>query len=103
MSTPEEWGKGYARQVDGWWAEGRHAEVAVRGVEHILDEGGTGRNVEAVWTFRLRSGPAGWVIRSWQQGWPPYGSAPARPAEEKPWLGRWQAGRVLCERRERSG
>jgi hypothetical protein len=95
---------GYARQVDSWWSEGRHAEVVVRGVEHTMPEAGAaGQNVETVWTFRLRNATAGWVIRTWQQGWPPYGSAPARPAVEKPWLGRWRSGTVLCERREHSG
>jgi hypothetical protein len=92
---------GYARQVDDWWVEGVHAEVTVRGVEHVMPDGeDPGSNTESVWTVRLRRQGDGWVIRTWCQGWPPHGSAPARPTAEKPWLHRWSSGPVICSRTE---
>jgi hypothetical protein len=91
----------YARQVDWWWVEGRRAGAAVRGVEHSPGEGRKrrGRNTESVQEFLLRRAPGGWAVQPLSRGWPPYGSAPARPAAEKPWLGRWKSGTVLSERK----
>jgi len=89
----------YARQVDEWWIEGIHAEVAVRGVEHTMpfdDE--PARNVETVWNFRLRRREGRWTIHTYSQGWPPYGSAPAKTPEQKPWLTLWQSGTVKTRR-----
>jgi hypothetical protein len=90
----------YARQIDGWWVEGSNAEVVVRGVEHSSpDEGEPARNTETVWTVRLRRCPDGWVIRTWAQGWPVYGSAPSLHLSEKPWVRRWRSGAILAERK----
>jgi hypothetical protein len=93
---PDESGRwGYARQVEQWWAEGHHAEVVVRGVEHAMPVAEfPAASTESVWTFHLRRREGRWVIRNYSQGWPPYGSALAKPASEKPWLQRWTSGPV---------
>jgi hypothetical protein len=84
---------GYARQIDEWWWEGVHAEVTIRGIEHTMpDEEAEACNEESVWVFRLRREADRWVIRGYLQGWPDHGSAPARPASEKPWRSNWGNG-----------
>lgn len=86
---------GYARSVDDWWVDGRRACVIVRGVEHEMpSEGDPAGDREAVWTFALRHRVGGWVIDTYSQGWPGFGSAPKRRAAEKPWLKEWQSGTV---------
>jgi hypothetical protein len=91
-----DWGvRFYARQVDSWWAEGKRAGVTVRGIE----DGRPGTSAECVHQFLLRRKSSGWVAEPLSRGWPPYGSAPERPANEKPWLLRWRSGEVLSRRR----
>jgi hypothetical protein len=90
----------YARQVDSWWMEGKRAAATIRGVEHRPPVGEyAASNVECVQACLLRRSASGWVVQPLSRSWPPYGSAPARPAREKPWLGRWKSGAVLSERR----
>jgi hypothetical protein len=89
----------YARQIDSWWVEGKRAGVTVRGVEHSPPTGvSPARNIECVQECLLCRRPTGWAVQPLSRGWPPYGSAPARPASEKPWLARWHSGTVLSER-----
>lgn len=86
----------YARQIDSSWIFRNSACVVVRGVEHRpADDEEESSNVESVWTFRLRRRGSRWVLRSWTQGWPPYGSAPKKMASEKPWLSDWNSGPIL--------
>ena len=88
---------GYARQVDGWWVEGRVGEVTVRGVEHTVpDEVDPAEDTESVWTFLLRRRGDRWVIRRWIQGWPAYRSAEKRPGREKPWHLWWASGGIIA-------
>jgi hypothetical protein len=89
----------YARQVDVWWVEGNRAAASVRGVEHSTPAGEfPASNTESVQQFSLRRRGTGWAVRPLARGWPPYGSAPARPAADKPWLLRWRSGPVVTER-----
>ena len=86
---------GYARSIDGWWAEGGRACVVVRGIEHEMpSEGDPAGNRETVWTFVLRHRGGAWVIDTYSQGWPGFGPANKLPPAEKPCLGRWTAGEV---------
>lgn len=91
----------YARQIDEWWIEGMYAEVAVRGVEHTMpNEDSPGSNVETVWNFKLRMREGRWIIRTYCQEWPPYGSAPMKPLSEKAWLSGWRSGSVKSQREQ---
>ncbi|MGH7139594.1 MAG: hypothetical protein ACREHD_27965, partial [Pirellulales bacterium] len=66
----------YVRHIDGWWCEGNRACVVVRGIEHTKeDENSTATNEETVVTYGLRRFRQNWVIATWSQGWPKYGSA----------------------------
>ena len=95
---------GYARQIDEWWIERAVGEVSVRGVEHSMpDEEDPATNIESVWTFGLRLREGGWVIRTYSQGWPPFGSASIKELSEKPWFSNWSAGPIVSERSEGSG
>jgi len=87
---------GYARAIDAWWVEGNRAYTSVRGIEHgmPLDEDTPAENVESVWELRLQRRNGRWVVVTWSQGWPPYGSAPKKTPREKPWLKRWRSGKV---------
>jgi len=85
----------YARQIDVWWVEGNRAGASVRGVEHNAYKGS---NTESVQQFSLRRRDTGWAVIQLARGWPPYGSAPARPAADKPWLLRWRSSPVITER-----
>jgi hypothetical protein len=91
---------GYARQVDWWWAEGNHAQVAVRGVEHSMPaDDDLGGNEESVWTFRIRRRGGSWSIRTYALGWPRFGSRPVQAETEKSWLRRWSSGAVQSKAR----
>ncbi|HEX8913446.1 MAG TPA: hypothetical protein VF796_13880 [Humisphaera sp.] len=73
---------GYARGIDRWWAEGRRACVFVRGVEHTSpSDGEPAEDRESVWTIALRHRGGGWVIDTYSQGWPAFGSAEDLPAD----------------------
>lgn len=92
----------YARQLDSWWVEGERASATVRGVEHNPPvEGHPAQNIECVQECLLRRTASGWTVQPLARSWPPYGSAPARPAREKPWLLRWKSGKVLSRRTPR--
>src|SRR5579872_1953708 len=65
----------YVRHIDGWWCEGRRACVVVRGIEHVKgDEESPARNEETVITYGLRKFRQTWIIATWSQGWPRFGS-----------------------------
>jgi hypothetical protein len=86
---------GFARALDDWWIEGRRACAVVRGIEHEMpQEGDPAENRESVWTFALRWRECRWIIDSYVQGWPRFGSAKKLPSRRKPWLKRWQSGLV---------
>ena len=79
----------YARHIDGWWREGDRACVVVRGVEHVKgDEDSPARNEETVITYGLRRSRRGWVIATWSQGWPRFGSADKLTGQQS-WRGGW--------------
>jgi hypothetical protein len=66
----------YVRHIDSWWCEGNRACVVVRGVEHVKgDDDSPSRNEETVITYGLRRFRQTWVIATWSQGWPRFGSA----------------------------
>jgi hypothetical protein len=89
----------YVRQIDSWWLEGNRAGATVRGIQHSPPAGEyPARNIEFVQKSLLRRTPTGWTVEPLECGWPPYESAPARPASEKPWLARWRSGTILSER-----
>ena len=79
----------YIRQIDSWWCEENRACVVVRGIEHLApDEEEPATNQETVVTYDLRRHRNSWVIVTWSQGWPRYGSAPklsGTPAWMKGW------------------
>ncbi len=79
----------YIRQIDSWWCEGNRACVVVRGIEHLApDAEEPATNQETVVTYDLRRHRNYWVIATWSQGWPRYGSAPklsGTPAWMKGW------------------
>ncbi|MCG8648968.1 MAG: hypothetical protein MI861_04000 [Pirellulales bacterium] len=67
----------YVRQVDSWWAEDVRACVVVRGIEHAMpNEEDPAMNHETVITYGLLKSEDRWIISTWSQGWPQYGSAP---------------------------
>ena len=79
----------YVRRVDGWWCEGSRACVVVRGIEHDTgDKRAPARNEETVISYGLRRFGSRWVIATWSQGWPRFGSA-ERLAERQPWRDGW--------------
>jgi hypothetical protein len=66
----------YVRQIDGWWCEGDRACLVIRAIEHIKgDDESPARNQETVITYGLRKFRQSWVIATWSQGWPHFGSA----------------------------
>jgi hypothetical protein len=66
----------YVRHIDGWWCEGSRGCVIVRGIEHVKgDDDSPTRNEETVITYGLRRFRQTWVIATWSQGWPRFGSA----------------------------
>ncbi|HVX15917.1 MAG TPA: hypothetical protein VHC22_32335 [Pirellulales bacterium] len=79
----------YVRRVDRWWCEGNRACVVVRGIEHTrTDEDPAGTNEETVVTYDLRKYRHTWVIATWSQGWPRFGSA-EKLDEPQPWRDGW--------------
>ncbi len=79
----------YLRQLDSHWQEGAQACVTMRGVEYVApfeDEAAETR--ETVISYGLRWHSDRWVIRTFSQGWPCYGSSPESPTP-KPWLAEW--------------
>ncbi|HBN77258.1 MAG TPA: hypothetical protein DD473_15880 [Planctomycetaceae bacterium] len=79
----------YLRQLDDHWQEGPRACVIMRGVEYTAPfEDDAAEAVETVVSYCLRRLDDRWVIRTFSQGWPPYGSAPESPTP-KPWLQEW--------------
>lgn len=79
----------YVRHIDGWWCEGDRACVIVRGVEHIKgDDESPARNEETVITYGLWRFRQSWVIATWSQGWPQFGSA-EKLLESQPWRDGW--------------
>lgn len=79
----------YVRYIDGWWCEGNRACVIVRGIEHnIGDDDAPARNEETVITYGLRRFHQSWVIATWSQGWPRFGSADKLQGEQ-PWRNGW--------------
>jgi hypothetical protein len=92
----------YVRRVDSWWCEGDRACVVVRGVEHTMPEGDKpARNEETVVTYGLRRFEDRWIIATWSQGWPRYGSVPKLPGGQS-WRDIW-ALRSNGEESRRSG
>jgi len=86
---------GYARRIDDWWLEGARACVVVRGIEHQMAfERHAAQNIETVWTFSLRHRDGNWIIDTYSQGWPKFGSAKKLPAKQKPWLRKWKSGTI---------
>jgi len=66
----------YLRSVDKWWIEGQRACVVVRGIEHTMpDEEDPASNDETVLSYRLLRCGERWIISTWSQGWPGFGSA----------------------------
>ena len=85
----------YVRGIDQWWQEGRRGWLEVRGIQHkMLFDGESAENRETVWSFALRHRGGQWIIDTFSQGWPGFGSAPKLEATRKPWLKRWRSGRV---------
>ena len=79
----------YVRCIDGWWCEGDRACVVVRGIEHVKGDGESpDRNEETVITYGLRRFRQAWVIATWSQGWPRFGSADKLP-EAQSWRDGW--------------
>jgi hypothetical protein len=79
----------YVRHIDGWWREGDRACVVVRGIEHAKgDDESPARHEETVITYGLRRSRRGWVIATWSQGWPRFGSADKLP-EWQSWRDGW--------------
>jgi hypothetical protein len=79
----------YVRHIDMWWREGNRACVVVRGIEHVKgDAEEPGRNEETVITYGMRRFRDHWVIATWSQGWPRFGSAAKLP-EPQPWREGW--------------
>ena len=83
----------YVRYIDGWWCEGSRACVIVRGIEHVKsDDDSPDRNEETVITYGLRKHHQTWVIATWSQGWPRFGSADKLQGEQS-----WRNGWNLAE------
>jgi hypothetical protein len=83
----------FVRHIDGWWQEGDRACVIVRGVEHAKgDDESPATNQETVLTYGLRKSRQGWVIATWLQGWPRFGSAEKLPEPQS-----WREGWYLAE------
>jgi hypothetical protein len=83
----------YVRHIDEWWCEGSRACVVVRGIEHVKgDDDSPQRNEETVITYGLRKSIRGWVIATWSQGWPRFGSA-----EKLQGIPTWKSGWDLAE------
>jgi hypothetical protein len=79
----------YVRHIDGWWCEGNRACVVVRGIEHVKgDDESSARNEETVITYGLRRFRQTWVIATWSQGWPRFGSA-EKLHEPQTWRADW--------------
>ncbi len=79
----------YVRYIDGWWCEGDRACVVVRGIEHVKgDEESPTGNEETVITYGLRKFRQTWVIATWSQGWPRFGSA-YKLQEAQSWRSDW--------------
>jgi hypothetical protein len=79
----------YVRHIDGWWQEGDRACVVVRGIEHVKgDDASPARSEETVITYGLRRFRRGWVIATWSQGWPRFGSAD-KLTEPQSWREGW--------------
>jgi hypothetical protein len=82
----------YVRHIDGWWCEGDRACVVVRGIEHVkADDDSPARNEETVVTYGLRKFRQTWVIATWSQGWPRFGSADKLHAAQT-WRDGWNLG-----------
>ena len=80
----------YVRCVDSWWCEGCRACVVVRGVEHTMpDDDVPTRNEETVVTYGFRKSGDRWIIATWSQGWPRFGSAPKLPGRQS-WRDIWR-------------
>jgi len=79
----------YVRHIDGWWCEGDRACVIVRGIEHDMgDDESPVRNEETVVTYGLRKFRQTWIIATWSQGWPRFGSA-EKLQEPQTWRDGW--------------
>ncbi len=66
----------YIRHIDEWWCEGNRACVVVRGIEHVMgDDESPAENRETVITYGLRMYRGSWVIVTWSQAHPRFGSA----------------------------
>lgn len=82
----------FLRHIDSWWTEGSRACVVVRGIEHTAPlDGDPAKDRETVITYGLRKVADRWIIWTWSQGWPQYGSAP-KLAEEQLWRHEWGLG-----------
>jgi hypothetical protein len=85
----------YVRQIDSWWCDEGRACVVVRGIEHTMpDEEEGARNAETVIQYGLRRYKKQWIIATWSQGWPRFGSAPALRGNQE-----WRKAWMLTERR----
>lgn len=79
----------YIRHIDSWWCEGNRACLVVRGIEHVLgDNESPTSNEETVITYALRKFRQKWVIATWSQGWPRFGSA-EKLQEPQTWREGW--------------
>lgn len=80
----------YVRRIDGWWCEDNRACVVIRGIEHVMgDDESPARNEETVVAYGLRKFRHTWVISTWSQGWPRFGSA-AKLQEPQTWRDGWR-------------
>ena len=65
------------------------ASVVVRGIEHNQgDDESPARNEETVITYGLRNHRHTWVITTWSQDWPRFGSA-EKLSETQSWRSEW--------------
>lgn len=79
----------YVRHIDSWWCDGNRSCVVVRGIEHVKgDDESPTSNEETVITYGLRKFRQTWIIATWSQGWPRFGSA-EKLQEAQTWREGW--------------
>ena len=79
----------YAREIEGWWIEGRRAHVRVLGVKHYMPmDNDPAENQFAHWNFALRLRNDEWKIHSYSEGG-------YLTAEGRGWVSRWRSGTIL--------
>jgi hypothetical protein len=84
-STEDDIDMVHARSIDGWWIEGRRANVRVLGVQHYPPcDGEPADSVISAWSFALRRSGDRWSVRGWTS------RRADRPMPA--WTARWTAG-----------